>query len=124
MLAAIGGLDLTATVYVTKNRREAREHCLTRMVPDLAAIGVTRLILERDESLLAFDRRTIAGVARQHCPDLEYLPLKAHDDLLLVLPDAIAWCWATGGSWRERIGVYTTEVALQTARSPAHQSSG
>ncbi|WP_129669664.1 hypothetical protein [Phytoactinopolyspora endophytica] len=108
----MGSLNLNATVYVTKNSREARGKCLTRLVPDLAAAGMRRLILERDEALLTFDRRTLADLVRQHCPELEYAHLKVHDDLLLTLPDAIAWCWAKGGRWRDQVEAYTHEVAL------------
>ena len=42
--------------------------------------------------------------------------MRANDELLLCLPDAIAWCWAKGGHWRTRI---TTAVrAHRKSKSP------
>lgn len=112
VLSAIDTLDVSAVVYVTKNDRQARGACLARMVPDLAAAGVTRLVLERDDSLLTFDQRTLDALKREHCPDLYYDHQRAHNDLLLCLPDAIAWCWAKGARWRQRVAPFTRELPL------------
>ncbi|WP_147375272.1 hypothetical protein [Jiangella rhizosphaerae] len=109
VLSVIESLEVTATVYVTKNERKARGVCLERMVPDLAAAGVSRLVLERDESLVRFDRQVLARLTREYCPGLVYEHLRAHSDLLLCVPDAIAWCWAKGGRWRQRVAGYTVE---------------
>lgn len=32
--------------------------------------------------------------------------------MLLAVPDAIAWCWAKGGQWRDRVQLLVTEVRL------------
>ncbi len=112
VLASMSTLDLAASVYVTKNRREARETCLTQMVPDLVATGARRVVIERDDSLVQFDRRTLASLIRPHTQQLEYVHLKAHEDLLLGVPDAVAWCWAKGGRWRDQVSAYTRETAL------------
>lgn len=112
VLSVIDRLEVTARVYVTANERKARGVCLERMVPDLAAAGVSRLVLERDESLARFDRQVLARLTRVHCPDLVYEHQRAHSDLLLCLPDAIAWCWAKGGRWRERVAGRTTEIRV------------
>ncbi|WP_053206261.1 hypothetical protein [Jiangella muralis] len=112
VLSVIDHLEVTATVYVTTNERKARGVCLERMVPDLAAAGVSRLVLERDESLARFDRQVLARLAREYCPDLVYEHQRAHSDLLLCVPDAIAWCWAKGGHWRDRVAGCTTEIRV------------
>lgn len=70
VLSVIDRLEVTAGVYVTANERKARGVCLERMVPDLAAARVSRLVLERDESLARFDRQVLARLTRVHCPDL------------------------------------------------------
>ncbi len=106
---SLGGLS---RVYVTNRTRTARAACLERMVPDLAAVGVSRLVIERDDSLVAADRKLLYNLARQCAPDLTYTHLRAKEDLLLCAPDAIAWCWSRGGQWRERVAKYTTEIAL------------
>jgi hypothetical protein len=83
----------------------AREACLTALVEDLAALGGERLVIERDDSTISHDRRTLyqavgkVGVRG----DLQYVHLRAKDEALLALPDAFAWCHAKGGKWRRRI---------------------
>ncbi|MCU1455250.1 MAG: hypothetical protein JWN46_3396 [Acidimicrobiales bacterium] len=36
-------------------------------------------------------------------PTLQYSHRGSKDELLLSLPDAFAWCWGAGGTWRDRI---------------------
>lgn len=112
ILNGIESLGAEFRVYVTKRRKHARDTCFERMVPDLAKAGVRRLVVERDESLALAERRLLFHLTRAHAPDLEYVHLRAKEDLLLCLPDAIAWCWSRGGGWRTRVAAYTTETAL------------
>lgn len=38
------------------------------------------------------------------CRDtLRYEHRRAREELFLAIPDAIAWCWARGGTWRQRV---------------------
>lgn len=67
------------------------------------ALGGGTLILEQDDSLLAWDRRQLYRLARPLVGDVQYRHSRAADELLLCVPDAIAWCWAKGGDWRRRI---------------------
>lgn len=92
----------------------AREACLRAVVSYAAEAGMTRLVLERDDSLLAWDSQRLVEITRAvGCRDtLHYEHAHAGNEGLLALPDAIAWCWAKGGDWRRRItpsvaGVYT-----------------
>lgn len=111
VLTDLEALGLTARIYVTYNRREARGVCLERMVPDLATVGVERLVLELDDSLVETDRRKLFQLTRKHGAEhLEYRHMRASQDLLLCAADALAWCWAKGGRWRARVAPYTTEV--------------
>lgn len=112
IVSTVGALGVTARVYVTRHTRAARMTCLSQMVPDLADAGVTRLILERDDSVLNFDRQALFQLTRKHAPELEYQHLRAHEDLLLCVADTIAWCWAKGGPWRARIDAFTTEIQV------------
>ena len=34
---------------------------------------------------------------------LQYGHLRAAEESLLALPDAVAWCWAEGGVWRQAV---------------------
>lgn len=112
IVSTVETLAVDARVYVTRNTRAAREACLAQLVPDLAAIGVTRLVLERDDSVLKFDRQKLFQLTKKHAPELEYQHLRAHEDILLCIPDAVAWCWAKGGRWKARVAHFTTEINL------------
>jgi len=35
---------------------------------------------------------------------------EGHEEPLLAMPDAIAWCWQRSGEWRHRIRELVTEV--------------
>jgi hypothetical protein len=85
--------------------RRQREACLEALVADLAADGSGMLVLERDDSVLDLDRRLLYQRVRQlGCADvLRYEHHRAHEEPLLAVPDAIAWCWQRGGHWRSRV---------------------
>lgn len=85
--------------------RQARPAVLEQLVPDLVDRGVTRLVIERDESLDVHDRRKLREVTlKVGCRDvLTYELLQAHEDPLLWAADAVAWCWTKGGQWRQQI---------------------
>lgn len=69
------------------------------------------LVLEQDDTLLDFDRRTLYGaVRRARYPDLRYEQQRAAAEPLLALPDAVAWCRARGGEWRRRVEPVITGV--------------
>ncbi|SED79984.1 hypothetical protein [Jiangella alba] len=112
IMTVIERLGAEHRVYTTKNVREARVLCLERLVPDLVAAGVRRLVIERDDSLVTAERRLLFQLCRDLEPELTYTHLRAKEDLLLCLPDAVAWCWARGGGWRARVAAYTSEIAL------------
>lgn len=80
------------------------------MLPDLIDQGVTRIVLERDESIVLHDRKVLYGLTRKIGQPVEYQHLRAYEDLLLCLPDAVAWCMARGGRWSARVREYTTEI--------------
>jgi hypothetical protein len=74
-------------------------------------MGAARLVLELDESVLQSDRRIIGErLAKANCHDLRYEHQRAHEEGLLAIPDAVAWCWAKGGNWRKAAEDIVTEV--------------
>lgn len=95
-------------IYVCRTRRSARENCLGRMVPDLADAGVDRLVLELDTSTEQLDKRVLFEESRKAGTAMTYQHEQAHREPLLWVPDAIAWCWATGGPWRRLIADHVT----------------
>jgi hypothetical protein len=113
---AISVSGVTATIYDAgrryRNERERRAACLHALIIDAAQRGDTRLILEQDDTLLSWDNQRLIEFTREaSCRDtLRYEHRRAASELLLAVPDAIAWCWAKGGDWRRRIEPIVTDV--------------
>ncbi len=104
IISRLAAQPIEAIVVETKTKDEklARRSCLGKLVADQLARDVRRLVIERDDSLVEFDRRFIrAELTKAADPEmLRYDHLRAHEEPLLSVPDAIAWCWAHGGHWR------------------------
>jgi hypothetical protein len=86
---------------------QARAACLRLLVDDLAAASDdTLLIIDQDDSLVHSDRQLLYEAVRKidRADSLRYDHRQRHTELLLGIPDAIAWCWAKGGRWRKLIG--------------------
>lgn len=84
--------------------RAARTRCLEAIAEDLAGQGQVRLVLERDDSILNHDKRVLyERVNKCGATELKYVFMRAHEECLLAIPDAVAWCWAKGGSWRSAV---------------------
>ena len=113
---AIAVSGVTATVYDGgrhhRNERERRAACLHALVIDAAERGDAMLVLEQDDTLLSWDNQRLIEFTREAgCRDsLRYEHRRAASELLLAVPDAIAWCWAKGGDWRRRIEPVVTDV--------------
>lgn len=108
ILSAILALRPEVLIYDAssyRRNRDARQACLEALVDNLAARGADRLTLERDDSLIEHDRRILYTRARKAgCAEsLIYAHLRAHEEPLLAIPDAIAWCWTRGGRWRASV---------------------
>lgn len=94
------------------SEKAARQACLTEPVADLAKNEAHRVVIERDDSVIEFDKRLLyqqvraAGVV----DTLRYDHMRAHEECLLAIPDAVAWCWAKGGRWRSRVEPVVVEV--------------
>jgi len=91
-----------------------RRPCLRAVVAHVDDLGADRLVLERDDSVLRWDRQWLVEITRElSCRDtLRYEHARAAEEPLLAVPDAIAWCWAKGGDWRRRIRPAVTAVEL------------
>ncbi len=58
------------------------------------------------------DRHDLFQLARQAriADRLEYRHQRAYDELLLALPDIVAWTWVRSGEWRRLISPILTTV--------------
>jgi hypothetical protein len=88
-----------------KDHRSARQACIEHLVDDCAGLHAQLLVLERDDSLMETDRRWLyERVRKAGCEQtLRYQHQRAHEEPLLAIPDAVAWCWAKGGEWKRRV---------------------
>lgn len=109
--------NVEAVLYDAGNRFRSEVHrraaCLRELVDDIAAKdGETQLVIDRDDSLVQRDKQCLIEYSRSTgCVDsLSYRHQKPSQELLLIIPDAIAWCWAKGGNWRQRIRPVVGEV--------------
>ncbi len=75
------------------------------VVSDAASFGAKSMILERDDSIVDFDKRVLFKEVRKwnHHEPIRYSHDRAANEPLLWVPDAIAWSYVRGGDWRRRV---------------------
>lgn len=108
IIAAVAKLSAHAVIFDARGHRSARaarEACLVALVEHAAKINAARLVLERDDSTFQADQRLLFEQVRRTGMSgaLRYDQLRAHEECLLAIPDALAWCWAKGGRWKTSV---------------------
>lgn len=106
--SALCELAVEVTVYDAtriKGAIDARAACLTAAVEDLAGLGVQRLTIEQDDSLVTSDRQVLYTAVRKFSVEdsMVYEHMRPNEEPLLWVSDAVAWCVAKGGNWRDRV---------------------
>jgi hypothetical protein len=114
IIGAIATLTTHAVIFDARGHRTAkaaRDACLVEIVDHAAKISAARLVLELDDSTFRADQRLLYQQVRKAgvSDTLRYDHLRAHEECLLSIPDALAWCWAKGGRWRNAILRMITE---------------
>jgi hypothetical protein len=83
----------------------ARRTCLQDALASLADRPISRLVIELAEPEYERDRKSIAEVVDKvpwlETASVEHLP--GHTDPMLWVPDALAWAYGAGGSWRAQL---------------------
>jgi hypothetical protein len=117
ILATISAFQLLVDLYQTqRNDVGARQRCLEAIVRDIAP-DAERLVIERDEGALDYDRRAMHEACHRYgCIELRRELLVAKADPLLWIPDAVAWAWMKGGDWRRRVSPYCQLRPIENAR--------
>lgn len=114
ILSQLEKLGIRARVYHATARTDARsrELCLDAIVQDVVNEGVTRLVIERDDSIVTFDQQILYREldARGARTRVTYLHETATTEPLLAVPDAVAWSFARGGEWANRVAPLIQEV--------------
>lgn len=99
------GVTQTDNVWADGSER-GRTACLRALIsgPATAAYD-TLVVIEQDDSLIYSDRRLLYQAVRAagRADSLRYEHRRREAEILLGIPDAIAWCWAKGGRWRKPI---------------------
>ena len=114
ILSEFERMGVRATIYRAEglSDADARELCFGAIVADAVASAVDRIVLERDDSIEKWDRgvlyRELDARGMRH--KITYSHDTSAGELLLCVPDAIAWSYARGGEWSYRIEALIIEV--------------
>ncbi len=107
LLSAMSGLSVRVRLYESTEKEEiARQLSMARLLADLVAMRGQRVVIEsREASLDLRERRQIAmAVQAGTAPaSLVYNHLRAHEEPLLWVADAVAWAYGARGEWRPRV---------------------
>ncbi|MDL9978754.1 hypothetical protein [Microbacterium candidum] len=106
ILSTMSTLDVRVSVWGVRGLPDkvARPRCLEALVEEAATAGASQLIIERDASLERADRQLIAGVLRRtDVAGMRYEHCAPHEQPLLWVSDAVAWCYSNGGDWVRRV---------------------
>ena len=119
IVSALVATPISAIIYDAgrsyRTDREARSACLDAIVADVAGTsGDTCLVFEEDATLVSHDNQRLIEAIRAtgQRETLHYKHLRAHEEMLLALPDMAAWCWVRSAEWRRRIAPILTAVRV------------
>lgn len=103
ILDTIHASGVRSRIYACRSKAEltARQACLAKVAADAAEMSAELIVIERDDSTMSHDRRTLFQHLRGS--ELRYEHKRPYEDSLLWIPDAVAWSWTKGGVWRKRI---------------------
>ena len=106
-LKIIADLPIEVTVYRVVGKhglRDSRELCIRALARDAVTAQPRRIVLERDDSLQIHDERWLyEELGPGNRRDTEFQHLNRHDDPMLWVPDAIAWCIQKGRPWVDEV---------------------
>lgn len=112
LLAEFAVLNIEVTVYATKGLRdnEARRRCLTELAADAVESQAQFLRLERDDTLVRQDNKTLTEAFAGHLERPRFEHVSPNQYALLWVSDAVAWCYQAGGDWWRRAEPLVAEV--------------
>lgn len=109
--------DLHAVLYNAGRsgpELQRRERCMAAIVNDALTQAPAKVVFDLDESLQSWDCQRMIEITRLAASgdQVTYEHQTRFSELLLVVPDAIAWCWARGGDWRTRVHPIVDQVRV------------
>jgi hypothetical protein len=116
VLSTVAALPVEAhlmrTTLTGRSQREGRDRCLTKLVGSAAITGVDRLILESCDQ--DHQDRVVLAAALSSRPGsgggVAYDHRRPRQEVLLWLPDVIAWAYGRGGDWQTRANTVIASV--------------
>ena len=99
------GIVAVKVISTRKNKLEAREDCVRALVHLAASTECHSLVFDRDESVITKDEQWLKSELRKvdkNAP-IGFQHLSRHEEPILWIADALAWCDSRGGEWRKRI---------------------
>ena len=106
LLDAMRELPVRTRLYISTEKEPiARQQAMEALLVDLLALGGQRLVIEcREASQDERERRLMATAVQSGAApaDLSYSHLRARDEPLLWVADAVAWAYGAGPQWRPR----------------------
>jgi hypothetical protein len=121
-LALLTELNIKATLFVAPagvTQSIARSACLTEFAGRLPLGKPSRVVIEQDDSMVEFDKRVMGAALRSRLfrSPVSYEHMRAVDEPLLWIPDAIVWSFIRGGEFRRRAAELITDVVEVAAES-------
>lgn len=91
-----------------------RQLALSELVSQAVRVGVSRMWIEQDDSVLTFDRKVMfEHSCVSGAPDsFSYGWLRPRQEPLLWAADGIAWAWARGGVWHDMVAERVEVIAV------------
>ena len=115
ILSTLVDAGIIATIYDAgsgpRTQIIRRKACIEAIVADASRLHNVHLVFEQDDTLMRSDRECLIECVRaSNNPAITYEHRKPSQEVLLGIPDALAWAWAKGGDWRRRIEPIVTTV--------------
>lgn len=104
--------DRRVRLHAFTDEAKAHGYIMVAALLAPAKLASAQLILETEEGALRSDKALIFAQLRSGGDGnaLQYAHMRAYEESLLAIPDAIAWSWAKGGHWRARVNEIVTDV--------------
>jgi xanthine/CO dehydrogenase XdhC/CoxF family maturation factor len=99
------GIIAVKVVSTRKSKLDAREDCVRSLVHLAASMGCNSMVFDRDESVISKDELWLKSELRKvnRREPIGFQHLSRHEEPILWVADALAWCDSRGGDWRKRI---------------------
>jgi hypothetical protein len=94
------GVNAMIITNRTHPRTPPREASIRVLAQQAIQLGVSLIVLERDQTVERKDRRWLFEELNK--TTVRYEHRDRHEDALLWTADAIAWCWQHGEPWKQR----------------------